>query len=723
MKLRKEAIRFVIGGALALTIVTSLHLLNPDSNPQPKLEPAAPRTVGPASAKYPKSPAKNFSTARGTRSTNPTITLPAPSPVVQEGLVEFLPPLKQRAFAAGNSGTKSFRVTLLGGQSVDVKITRHEVLDEASGVIHGAAADEEGSHVLLAYTDDAVAGTMFFPSRGLYQIRYAGEGRHRVVQLDPNWSPACAVGEAPRDPNTGEAGTPIAVPVLHGEAATGAKAKVAAPLLQQPVVPTTAAPPAGGDVASTTVEILIAYTTTTKNANGGDSGISALINAAVATANTAFANSGAGVTLRLAGKVEVSYTDSGNLNTDLPRLANASDGYMDNVPVLRNNYKADLCSLLVHSGGAYAGLGYLWTVGATSTSFAPYGYSVVVDAYADSYYTLAHEVGHNFGCGHAPGDGGSGAYSYSTGYRFTVSGTQYRTVMAYAPGTRIPYFSNPAVKYLGVNTGSSSANNAQTILNSRATIAAIQTGSTLYLEWSPLAAGNLGGDTQADLIWRSSSSGRVISWIMSGTNTASTAALWSGDASWTPVATGDFNSDDQTDIVWRHSGTGRVIVWFMNGVTSTSTAAVWSGDPTWVPITTADFNADGKPDIVWRNSSTGRVIVWLMNGTTATSTVTLWAGDRAWVPVTTGDFNGDGKPDLVWRNASTGRVIVWLMNGTTSTGTQTLWTGDAAWVPVATADFNGDGKPDLLWRNSSSGRVVIWYLDGVTTTSTAAIWG
>ena len=53
---------------------------------------------------------------------------------------------------------------------------------------------------------------------------------------------------------------------------------------------------------------------------------------------------------------------------------------------------------------------------------------------------------------------------------------------------------------------------------------------------------------------------------------------------WVPIAAGDLNADGQTDLVWRNSTTGRVIAWLMNGTTTASTATLWSGDPTWVPI-------------------------------------------------------------------------------------------------------------------------------------------
>lgn len=87
--------------------------------------------------------------------------------------------------------------------------------------------------------------------------------------------------------------------------------------------------------------------------------------------------------------------------------------------------------------------------------------------------------------------GGVGAYSYSYGYRFTVGGATYRTVMAYQPGTRIPYFSNPDVSYLGVATGTSTKNNALTLNNTASLVSAFR--STVVDPTNPNPVPGTGG--------------------------------------------------------------------------------------------------------------------------------------------------------------------------------------------------------------------------------------
>ena len=643
--------------------------------------------------------------------------------VVEQTLINFEPGVRDWKLA-GNGAVQGFKFELFDGQEYEAILSRHESTAPDCGIVEGQVKDHPDSHFLLAYVGEATAGTISVPGLGLYQIRYAGNGKHRITQLDPEKIPPCG---GPLVPASTSASTGSLNPEppsdVEGDVIAGRTNKND---LLPTKISTSSSTASNAPVAladgSTTVDLLVVYTPAVATANGGAAGVSALINAAVATANTCYSHSGVGLTLRLVCAAQITYTATGNLTTDLTKLQSTTDGVMDQVHTLREQYKADVVCLLVSNGGAYAGLGYLWSPGA-GLGFASYAFSVVVDAYADSNLTLAHEVGHNMGCGHAVEDGGGGAYSYSYGWKFSASGTAYRTVMAYAPGNRITYFSNPNVSFLGLPTGTASANNALGLQNSKATIAQFRSGLTLLdQQWVPVASGDFDADGQTDLIWRNTSSGKVIAWLMNGTTRSSTTTIWSGDATWVPVATGDFNNDAKPDILWRQSTTGRVIVWFMNGLTSTGTVTLWSGDASWVPITTGDFNADGKTDIVWRNSSTGRVIVWLMNGTSLTSTVTIWSSDASWRPTVTGDFNADGKTDLLWRNANTGRVIVWLMNGTTMASSAVVWSGDTSWIPLAAGNLGGDSGPDIVWRQTTTGRVVVWIMNGATMSSTTPIW-
>ncbi|HEY1684952.1 MAG TPA: M12 family metallo-peptidase [Tepidisphaeraceae bacterium] len=223
----------------------------------------------------------------------------------------------------------------------------------------------------------------------------------------------------------------------------------------------------------TVVTVMVLYTAQAENDFGSVSAIQQQINTAIATTNTAFLNSDINVQLQLAYAGEVSYTETDPV-TDLTRLSTAGDGYLDQVPVLRSQYNADLVSLWTGSTSTDV-IGEAYIAG--SAADADLGYNVVVASEANDEYTFSHEIGHNFGAGHAVGDSSgensdNGLYDYSHGWRFTTSdGAQYHDIMAYPPGTTIPYYSNPNIDYLGVPTGTSGANNALTISEDAANVA------------------------------------------------------------------------------------------------------------------------------------------------------------------------------------------------------------------------------------------------------------
>ncbi len=232
-------------------------------------------------------------------------------------------------------------------------------------------------------------------------------------------------------------------------------------------------PPAAGDNGST-FDIVVFYDQDARDAAGGDLAVQTRIALGVSETNTAYANSGVAPRLRLVGAELVSYTESGDLSTDLSRFAGTSDGFIDAVHTRRDQLGADLAMLVVGAAaGGACGVGYVMT--SLSSSFASYAFTVTAYSCISPNYTFAHELGHNMGSAHAPEDGASqgSLYPYSFGYKNPSN--LFRTVMAYnctAGCPRVLHFSNPTVSYGGATTGTSvQHDNARSLNNAANTIA------------------------------------------------------------------------------------------------------------------------------------------------------------------------------------------------------------------------------------------------------------
>ncbi len=222
------------------------------------------------------------------------------------------------------------------------------------GRIDGAAL----SQVVLVVEDGVMAGNIMVNGE-FYQVRAVGEGIHAVRKIDQSKFPE----EAP----------PIPIHTAPGQSE----------LLS---------PSTGADDGST-IDVLVVYTGAVASYFSNNvANITANIQLGVDETNQSYANSGITQRVRLVHAAQVSYTETGNGDTDLTRLKNPSDGYLDEVHTLRDTYGADLVSLWVESMDA-CGIGYLMTT--VSTAFASSGFSVVMRSCATGYYSFGHEMGHN----------------------------------------------------------------------------------------------------------------------------------------------------------------------------------------------------------------------------------------------------------------------------------------------------------------------------------------
>ncbi|MEG4626401.1 M12 family metallo-peptidase [Microcoleus sp. w1-18aA5] len=392
------------------------------------------------------------------------------------------------------------------------------------GRIQGALDDSEV--ILIKSKNDGVAiGNIRYKDK-FYQIRYAGNGLHSIREIDqaafPKFHDFHQDSDAVPVPRDSFADLPEMSADLAGDD----------PVLAD--LPEMSADLTGDDPVE--IDVMVVYTESAKNGAGGTAAMNTLIDLAESETNLGFQNSGVNQRIRIVHRQEISYTESGNSSTDLGRLRNPSDGFLDNVQQLRNTHSADMVSLFVNNSDV-GGRGYLMTT--PSYGFERYGFSVVKTNNAVGYYAFGHELGHNLGAHHNEENVSSAvAYPYSYGYVDQTGPNTFHTVMSYPtnpPTTRLNRWSNPDRTYLGEPTGTSSTNNART-LNNTAIYAANWRHSNDNLEKAKTVSGssfsttglNVNGTKQTgELNHADNSGGKSIWWSWtapsSGPVTVSTA--------------------------------------------------------------------------------------------------------------------------------------------------------------------------------------------------------
>ncbi len=203
-----------------------------------------------------------------------------------------------------------------------------------------------------------------------------------------------------------------------------------------------------------TVDVAVFYTPGARTAAGGTAAVEAVIDLMIAETNQAYEASGVRHRVALVARAEVDYVETGDSGLDLSRLADRSDGHMDEVHAIRNSTGADLVHLLFEIGNV-GGIAY--RDGSFGLTCRRCG--------GDSF---AHELGHNMGLRHDRfQENVAGAelfphpmYGYVNQRAFEGGATPssfWRTIMAYdrqcvetnSSCQQLLRFSNPRQEWLG----------------------------------------------------------------------------------------------------------------------------------------------------------------------------------------------------------------------------------------------------------------------------------
>jgi hypothetical protein len=298
----------------------------------------------------------------------------------------------------------------------------------------------------------------------LYSIRHLGGEMHAVIAMSDERMPKEHAPMPPRlrasdpnlrdDPLITQGDASILRPAPAG-APTKAKEAFASPAKERsPVQP--------NDVV---IDLIVAYTK--KAASNYLDVRSELVDLAVEEGNQSFRISGIGnVKLRLVHAYETNYVEEGAHFDHVWRFADKGDGYMEEIHLLRDKYKADVALLIVDDP---KGCGLATRVHADPEE----AFAVVHHECAASTYSLVHEIGHIIGARHDLAmDKTMTPFPYGHGY---VNGQKWRDIMSYKDSCggcqRIPVWSSPKVLIKGEPAGTAELDNARVIVEQAARVA------------------------------------------------------------------------------------------------------------------------------------------------------------------------------------------------------------------------------------------------------------
>lgn len=280
----------------------------------------------------------------------------------------------------------------------------------------GDIEGDKGSFALISITQRAIAGRITTARGEIYTINYTGKGIHRVDEIN-----ASALPETRNDDRE-----------IAPKADGGKERDCPDPATQ--------------------VDVMVVYTADAETGAGGAEGMEAFVYECIYFTNLAYQNSNVNLTMHLVHHEKVTYTETGDENTDLTKLETPGDGEMDNVHTLRDAHGADLVSLITETMG---GCGLANRQFPVTAGFESSAFSVVKRTCAAAGLSFAHETAHNMGARH---DCANAANSAGANHGHFVSapadgsGSSWRTVMAYSsctagPCTRIPFYSNPGLNF------------------------------------------------------------------------------------------------------------------------------------------------------------------------------------------------------------------------------------------------------------------------------------
>lgn len=332
------------------------------------------------------------------------------------------------------------------------------------GTFHypGSSGGERG-FIHLGFHGDRITALVNLEGER-YRIVGGPEESQRLVRLSGELSPPpCAVDDS---------GDPVEAPLLLPQKEETSDNSA----LQGPQV--------AAITATTRIDVLAVYPKVFYTMSASvESGLFTFIQDSISLANNAFINSGVDAYYNLVGIVPVLGTSQPTTGVTTSR--NWLNGEPAEVAALRNAFGADIVTVYIpfewsnpnncgianlpQTGGGFSG---------GSGLFNQKAYTANRNGCGQNDFTLAHEIGHNYGMRHEDDTNGpEDLYSYGRGYLFTANGQQKATIMGCTCGlspkppcgsnitdavcNRILQFSDPNRVYQMAPTGTPGNDNAR----------------------------------------------------------------------------------------------------------------------------------------------------------------------------------------------------------------------------------------------------------------------
>jgi hypothetical protein len=193
-----------------------------------------------------------------------------------------------------------FKLNLFDDVNPDWTMDRIRIRPDKGWVVWGREAG--GGWVVMAYRSGVLQANVFIPGKGKYEIRSLGNGLHRISERDPSdQPPQGGIDALPQPPGlapwTQSQGIPSSYPQdISSGCANSAPLKVS--------------------------QLLVLYTPLALTQAGGVNEMNTLIDLAWGGMNMALYNSGVTAEMEMVGCQQVSYTETGSVETDLKNMTN-----------------------------------------------------------------------------------------------------------------------------------------------------------------------------------------------------------------------------------------------------------------------------------------------------------------------------------------------------------------------------------------------------------------